>query len=113
MEIEQRSFSNVSILSFEQSPTTSSTLEFLPTRKEMSSFKLYYFDMMGRAETIRLIFAQAGIPYEDIRIQKEDWPSKYKPSGLMKLYKQFPVISFTRKLVISFTKNYTFTKKMI
>uniref|UniRef100_A0A0R3RR90 Glutathione S-transferase 1 n=1 Tax=Elaeophora elaphi TaxID=1147741 RepID=A0A0R3RR90_9BILA len=44
----------------------------------MPSYKLYYFDMMGRAEIIRLIFAQAGVPYEDVRIQQEDWPTKYK-----------------------------------
>uniref|UniRef100_A0A915PFZ2 glutathione transferase n=1 Tax=Setaria digitata TaxID=48799 RepID=A0A915PFZ2_9BILA len=28
---------------------------------------------MGRAEIIRLIFAQAEISYEDVRIKKEDW----------------------------------------
>jgi len=29
---------------------------------------------MGRAEVIRLIFAQAEIPYDDVRIEKEQWP---------------------------------------
>lgn len=41
--------------------------------------KLYYFDMRGRAEVLRLIMAQAQIKYEDIRFTREDWP-KYKPS---------------------------------
>jgi glutathione S-transferase len=29
---------------------------------------------MGRAEVIRLLFAQAEIPYDDVRIEKEQWP---------------------------------------
>jgi glutathione S-transferase len=29
---------------------------------------------MGRAEAIRLLFAQAEIPYDDVRIEKEQWP---------------------------------------
>jgi glutathione S-transferase len=29
---------------------------------------------MGRAEVIRLLFAQAEVPYDDVRIEKEQWP---------------------------------------
>ena len=42
------------------------------------SYKLYYFDARGRGEPIRIILAQAGVKYEDIRFSKEDWISKYK-----------------------------------
>ena len=45
---------------------------------EMSSYKLYYFDARGRGEVIRIMLAQAGVKYEDIRYGKEDWASKYK-----------------------------------
>ena len=38
----------------------------------MSSYKLYYFNVRGRAEISRLIFNAAGVEFEDVRV--EDWP---------------------------------------
>jgi glutathione S-transferase len=40
---------------------------------------LTYFKLTGRAETIRLIFAAAGIKFEDNRIEGSEWPA-LKPS---------------------------------
>ena len=39
----------------------------------MSTYKLYYFDFRNTGELARLIFAQAGMKYEDIRITREEW----------------------------------------
>ena len=48
-------------------------------RVENMSYKLTYFNGRGRAETIRMIFAQAGVAYEDVRIEGAQWP-QLKPS---------------------------------
>jgi glutathione S-transferase len=41
----------------------------------MPAYKYIYFNGKGRAETVRLAFAYAGIKYEDKRIAKEEWPA--------------------------------------
>ena len=45
-------------------------------RSAMSSYKLYYFNFRGRAEIVRLAFALGNIPYEDIRLDWEQWPAE-------------------------------------
>ena len=45
----------------------------------MVNFTLHYFNGRGRAEISRLIFAHAGVAFNDNRI--EDWP-KTKPGTL-------------------------------
>ena len=37
-------------------------------------YKLIYFNARGGAEFIRLILAQAGVEYQDVRIEGEQWP---------------------------------------
>jgi len=54
----------------------------------MGKIKLFYFNARGRAELSRLILAQAGQDYEDVSIQKEEWP-EMKPSKISYYYLNF------------------------
>ncbi len=63
--------------------------DFVPYYKQCQT-KLYYFDMPGRAEMIRLILKHMKMPFQDIRIKMEDWP-KEKESGKFEL-KQLPLV---------------------
>lgn len=55
-------------------------------------YKLIYFNGRGRAETIRLLFAQAQVKYEDVRIEKDQWPT-LKESKL-KFYQSLSIVIF-------------------
>ena len=54
----------------------------------MANYKLTYFDVKGLGELTRLVFAQAGIEYENIRISHDQWP-QLKPTML---YGMMPVL---------------------
>merc|ERR1719495_1524948 len=44
----------------------------------MVQVKLHYFNAKGRAEAIRWILEYAGVKYEDIRYEREQWPAAKK-----------------------------------
>ena len=46
----------------------------------MPAYKLTYFDAKARAEVPRLLFAKAGVEYEDVRVNKEQFTPDYKDS---------------------------------
>ena len=52
----------------------------------MPSYKLTYFDIQGRGELIRWIFAVAKKPYTDERIKFEDWPKRKASKYVMFLW---------------------------
>ncbi len=45
----------------------------------MVQYKLIYFNLRGRAEISRLLFAHAGVEYEDKRVASEEFQA-LKPS---------------------------------
>jgi len=73
----------------------------------MPTYKLTYFNGRGRAEAARLVFAKAGVPYEDVRITFEQWGAM-KDSTLfgslpmlevdgVRLGQSYPVAAFLAK----------------
>ena len=44
----------------------------------MSTYKLVYNNSWGRTEPIRIIFAQAGVEYEDFRFDHDQWAMSTK-----------------------------------
>ena len=51
-------------------------LEFvIALTRIMAEYVLRYFDWRARAETSRMLFALAGVEFEDVRISAEDWPA--------------------------------------
>ena len=42
----------------------------------MPVYKLTYFNARARAEVSRILFALAGVEYEDERIEVADWPAR-------------------------------------
>ncbi|TMS34856.1 hypothetical protein L596_002364 [Steinernema carpocapsae] len=65
----------------------------------MPEYKLTYFNIRGLAEPARLLFALAGVDFEDNRIEHENWP----PLKASTPFGQLPVLEFDgKKLAQSF-----------
>ena len=60
----------------------------------MPHYKLYYFDIRGRAEITRLLFKQAGVEFEDKRLTKEEWVAMKSNPGECETLLSLVYISF-------------------
>jgi hypothetical protein len=58
-------------------------------QSEMVQYKLTYFNGRGRAELSRLIFAAAGVQYEDIRYDHDRWPTIQPSEMLFSINRKF------------------------
>jgi len=59
----------------------------------MPVYKFTYFNVRAKGEVIRLIFAAAGVEYEDVRVEFQTWPQT--PAGLKESlpFGQLPTLS--------------------
>ena len=52
--------------------------------------KLYYFNIYGKAEPIRMLLSYAKVPFEDCRLEKEEFAKMKKeghfPGGQVPIY---------------------------
>lgn len=48
----------------------------------MVHYKLIYFNLRGRGELARLVLHQAGVQFEDYRVDRADWP-QLKPCKIL------------------------------
>jgi glutathione S-transferase len=60
------------------------------------SIKLWYFDMYGRAEPIRLMLTYLEAPFEDIRLSREEF-GKLKAEGFFE-FGQVPAAEWEGKM---------------
>lgn len=60
----------------------------------MPSYKVIYFDSRGRGELPRLLFHAAGVPFEDVRLTKEEFQAM-KPTLP---FEQLPVLEVDGKI---------------
>lgn len=63
----------------------------------MPTYKLTYFNSKGRAEATRLVFAAAGVPYEDCRVDGAGF-QKLKASGKLP-FGQLPILEVDGKVL--------------
>lgn len=51
------------------------------TEAQSPKYRLIYWPLRGRAETVRILFAHLEIPYEDVRVDISEWMEQQK-SGI-------------------------------
>lgn len=65
----------------------------------MTDYKLIYFDTTGRGELIRLLFAVAGVEFEDVRLQEEEPATEWKQMKPNTPFGQIPILEYEGKRI--------------
>eukprot|EP00347_Sterkiella_histriomuscorum_P005561 403356138 len=65
--------------------------------------KLHYFKSYGRAESLRMLFYKAKLPYTEVPITYEDWPA-VRESKLCE-FKQIPILELPDGTLMSQTRS--------
>ena len=60
----------------------------------MKGLKLYYFDIYGRAESIRFLLSHGKIPYENVNVGNDNLLATLKDSGKLE-FGQVPMLETT------------------
>lgn len=64
----------------------------------MSSIELYYLPLRARAEPIRMILQYGNVPYTDVIVSFEDWPT-IKQSRELCPFGQLPTMNINNKVI--------------
>lgn len=67
-----------------------------------TSYKLFYFNHRWRGEGARLIFAQANVPYDDVRVAAEEWIN-LKPSISSYKWQSVAIITYASTKALNST----------
>ncbi|XP_070545483.1 S-crystallin 4-like [Ptychodera flava] len=65
----------------------------------MPTYKLKYFKERGLVEPSRLVFAAAGVEYEDIRFDREQWQSEKESAPEKYPFGQMPVLEVDGEVI--------------
>ena len=66
---------------FSKAPkSTTTVVAHLKYDPIVQPLKLYYFDMYGRGEPVRMALWKAGVEFEDVRVTGDSW-KRLKNSG--------------------------------
>lgn len=57
----------------------------------MSQYKIIYFNVKALAEPMRFLLSYGNINFEDVRVEKEDWPA-LKPSKYQYIHQPSRII---------------------
>ena len=78
--------------------TNNNIVKYSNEYSESDTFKLYYFKINGRAALARAIFSYANVNFENILVEKDQWPKMKQDSSLFE-FGQMPILVHNKKIL--------------